>query len=352
MLRAVTVGPADFVGILLPANGGTGIANNNASTITISGAFALALTLSNTTALTLPVAGTLAILGANTFTGTQTFADGAAWASTGLSDAASYSTASTAMFNLTPTWSYSSTASGLAPFVLSPTMIPTGASSGNVRGVTITSLTGTSSIDVPNFNSIVATVGTAAGYSGTIANGSSLLVTTSIAGTAITNLNLILGQAVANGNGTTTATITNIGLNMPAFTAAGGVGGTIANKSVAIVLSTASSASTTNTAVEIAGNGGAASTNYAIRSTSTAQSQLAGNLTVQSATAIPAGGTAAAGVMLSSTANFGVFFGSSAPTLSAAQGSLYLRSDGTTINNRAYINTNGSTTWTPVTTVG
>ncbi len=67
-------------------------------------------------------------------------------------------------------------------------------------------------------------------------------------------------------------------------------------------------------------------------------------------TAIPAGGTAGTGLKFSSTANFGVFFGSGAPTLSAAKGSLYLRSDGTGVANRMYVNTNGSTTWTAVTT--
>jgi hypothetical protein len=72
--------------------------------------------------------------------------------------------------------------------------------------------------------------------------------------------------------------------------------------------------------------------------------------TLGSATAIPAGGTAGLGYMFSTTANFGTFFGSGAPTLSAAKGSFYLRSDGTTTNNRAYINTDGSTTWTALTT--
>jgi len=67
-------------------------------------------------------------------------------------------------------------------------------------------------------------------------------------------------------------------------------------------------------------------------------------------TAIPAGGTAGSGYLFSSTSNYGVFFGSGAPTLSAAKGSLYLRSDGTTTNNRAYINTDGGTTWTALTT--
>ncbi len=69
-------------------------------------------------------------------------------------------------------------------------------------------------------------------------------------------------------------------------------------------------------------------------------------------TAIPAGGTTGTGLRFSSTANFGMFFGSGAPTLSAAKGSLYLRSDGSGTTNRMYINTNGSTTWTAVTTVG
>lgn len=68
-------------------------------------------------------------------------------------------------------------------------------------------------------------------------------------------------------------------------------------------------------------------------------------------TAIPAGGTAGAGILLTSTANFGIFVGSGAPTLSAAQGSLYLRSDGSGVNDRAYINTDGGTTWTPLVTV-
>ena len=40
-----------------------------------------------------------------------------------------------------------------------------------------------------------------------------------------------------------------------------------------------------------------------------------------------------------------MFFGSGAPMLSAANGSIYLRSDGTQ-NNRMYINTDGGTTWT------
>ena len=76
-----------------------------------------------------------------------------------------------------------------------------------------------------------------------------------------------------------------------------------------------------------------------------------GNARILSGTAVPAGGTAGAGYLMSSTANLGVFFGSGAPTLSAAQGSLYLRTDSSTTNTRMYVNTDGSTTWTSVITV-
>jgi hypothetical protein len=75
-----------------------------------------------------------------------------------------------------------------------------------------------------------------------------------------------------------------------------------------------------------------------------------GAATILSATAVPAGGTTGAGYKLSSTANLGVFFGSGVPTLSAAKGSLYLRTDGSTTNDRMYVNTDGATTWTAVTT--
>ena len=75
-----------------------------------------------------------------------------------------------------------------------------------------------------------------------------------------------------------------------------------------------------------------------------------GDATILSGTAIPAGGTTGAGYKLSSTANLGVFFGSGVPTLTAAKGSLYLRTDGSTTNDRMYVNTNGITTWTAVIT--
>jgi hypothetical protein len=81
-----------------------------------------------------------------------------------------------------------------------------------------------------------------------------------------------------------------------------------------------------------------------------APNYFAGTLLTNVVTAIPAGGTVGLGIQFSSTSNFGVFFGSGAPTLIANKGSLYLRSDGSTTNNRMYVNTDGGTTWTAVTT--
>ena len=54
---------------LATSGGGTGVANNAASTLTISGAFGTTLTVGATTALTLPASGTVATLaGSETFT--------------------------------------------------------------------------------------------------------------------------------------------------------------------------------------------------------------------------------------------------------------------------------------------
>jgi len=75
-----------------------------------------------------------------------------------------------------------------------------------------------------------------------------------------------------------------------------------------------------------------------------------GELQILAATSVPVGGTAGAGLKMSSTANLGIFFGSGTPTLAAAQGSLYLNTTGNSTSNRMYINTDGSTTWTNVTT--
>ncbi|CAB4200597.1 hypothetical protein UFOVP1339_54 [uncultured Caudovirales phage] len=66
--------------------------------------------------------------------------------------------------------------------------------------------------------------------------------------------------------------------------------------------------------------------------------------------ALTAGGTTTYGYFMSS-ANLGMIGGSGVPTVSAPKGTLYLRSDGSSTITRAYINTDGATTWTALTTV-
>jgi len=70
-----------------------------------------------------------------------------------------------------------------------------------------------------------------------------------------------------------------------------------------------------------------------------------GQLSVQTGTAPPAAGAATSGIKVSSTANLGLFWGSGAPTFTAAQGAIYLRTDGSSTSTRLYVNTTGATTW-------
>lgn len=93
-----------------------------------------------------------------------------------------------------------------------------------------------------------------------------------------------------------------------------------------------------------------ASNRYGLYFPGTVQHSLGGVVTVAAATATPAAGSTSARLLFGTTAGFGIYYGSGAPTVSAAQGSLYLRSDGTSVT-RAYINTDGSTTWTALVSV-
>ena len=93
--------------------------------------------------------------------------------------------------------------------------------------------------------------------------------------------------------------------------------------------------------VTVTGTFGAATSVTTLAATST--------VTARSASGLTAGG-AAGFIGTNVAAGMGIYFGSGAPTVAAAKGSLYLRSDGSGTADRAYINTNGSTTWTALTT--
>ncbi len=87
-------------------------------------------------------------------------------------------------------------------------------------------------------------------------------------------------------------------------------------------------------------------TSYDIQTTGALTST--GVLSSTTGVAAVAGGAAVINTGNASGPN--IYTGSGAPTVSAPKGSLYLRTDGSTTNDRAYINTNGTTTWTALTT--
>jgi len=91
----VKVASTELSGIVGPANGGTGVANNAAMTVTGSGNFAYTRTLTGTTNVTFPTTGTLATLGGvETFTGTKTFSGTSATLAMILNDTAEVATVS------------------------------------------------------------------------------------------------------------------------------------------------------------------------------------------------------------------------------------------------------------------
>jgi len=198
---------------------------------------------------------------------------------------------------------------------------------GNVKTAGLISATGNitgGNVITANVNSTIHT-GTTVSVTGNVTGGNVLFGSGVISGTGNISGGNILGGANVNATlhtGTTVSVTGNI------------TGGNL-------ITGAAISAASVSASANITGG----------NILSSAVVSAVGNATILSATAVPAGGTAGAGYKFSSTANLGVFFGSGVPTLSAAKGSLYLRTDGTTTNDRMYVNTNGSTTWTAVTTV-
>jgi hypothetical protein len=78
----------------------------------------------------------------------------------------------------------------------------------------------------------------------------------------------------------------------------------------------------------------------------------AGTPTFAASTAPPASGSTVACIKLSSTANLGFCVGDGAPTFSAAKGTVYSNTgaSASSSSTRLYVNTDGGTTWTSITT--
>ena len=73
-------------------------------------------------------------------------------------------------------------------------------------------------------------------------------------------------------------------------------------------------------------------------------------ITVGNGTGIVSGGSTVTALCATTTAGFCVYFGTGTPTISAAQGSIYLNNAGSSTSTRIYVNSNGTTGWVAVTT--
>jgi hypothetical protein len=184
---------------------------------------------------------------------------------------------------------------------------------------------------------------------GNILTGGIVSATSNITGGNITAVTVVTTPRIVTNNirsdDSSFVTIED-GLNVDQGLVVNGDLNTVGNITGGNVLGGANVNATTHTGTTVSVSGNITGGNVL----SSAVVSAVGAATILSGTAVPPGGTVGAGYKFSSVANFGVFFGSGAPSLVAAKGSLYLRSDGSTTNDRMYVNTDGAATWTNVVT--
>lgn len=124
---------------------------------------------------------------------------------------------------------------------------------------------------------------------------------------------------------------------------------TVSSAGVVTVPNTTSSSNTVTGALIVAGGLGVGGAVQGGSLGSASAIVSAGQIFAASSSGVTAGGGAVAvSFGNASSFAFGIYYGSGAPTISAPQGSLYLRTDGAA-NTRVYINSNGSTTWVGMT---
>ena len=210
-------GTVTFTTVLGPAQGGTGVANNAASTLTISGAYATTLTVSAITSVTLPTTGTLA-----TLAGTESLSN-----KTLVTPVLGVATA-TSINKVTIT----------APTTSSTLTIPDGASLITVGAYAVTfTATGTTGVTLPTTGTLATLAGTETFTNKTL---TSPTLTTPVLGTpssgTLTNCGgLVLTSGVTGvlpvANGGTNASSASITAfnNITGYTASGATGTTSTN---------------------------------------------------------------------------------------------------------------------------
>lgn len=209
--------------------------------------------------MTLPLSGT----GAFTVSGTT----------------AGFTSSSTTPFSVTTVLVNSNTVTQNA-LSLTPEIDPSGASLTNARGIVLSTAIANSSAPVSIFSQINLTGALRSTYTGQVAQMAGILINTptvqnSLPPTEWDGLNV---GTIGNGTGNTAGTITNTSIRVDAISAIAGAGGTMVNTAGKFTVPSGSSAGTTSRGLWITGNGGAASTKYALYSDSTAASQMAGQM--------------------------------------------------------------------------
>ena len=164
---------------------------------------------------------------------------------------------------------------------------------------------------------------------------------TTVGGTVVaTNITSASANALTVGpNGTT-----NPGFQVDASTGSSATGVKVKSAAAAGGVAVSAISSGTNESLTIDAKGSGTIT---LNWTATGVVNSPRVVNAVTATGATAGGVKAFGM---GTGTVGIFFGSGVPTASAGQGSLYIRTDGSGVNDRLYINTNGTTGWIDVTT--